>query len=141
MAVRKATATWNGTVKDGTGRFDSRSGAIGGSYTFGTRFGDTPGTNPEELLAAAEAACFSMALSGNLERAGATPERVETEADCTVEKSEGGFTITSIRLRTRVTASGIEESAFQDVARQTKETCPVSRALTGVDIQVEASLG
>lgn len=141
MAVRKAKATWDGTLKDGTGRFDSQSGVIGGSYTFGTRFGDTPGTNPEELLAAAEAACFSMALSGNLERAGATPERVETEADCTVEKSEGGFTITSMRLRTRVSASGIEESAFQDVARQTKETCPVSRALAGVDIQVEASLG
>ena len=141
MAVRKATATWEGKLKDGTGRFDSQSGAIGGGYSFGTRFGDTPGTNPEELLAAAEAACFSMALAGSLEKAGATPERVETEADCTIEKSDEGFTITSIRLRTRVTASGIDDSTFQDVARKTKESCPVSRALTGVKIEVQATLG
>lgn len=140
MPVRKASATWDGNIKDGKGRFDSESGAIAGDYSFGSRFADAPGTNPEELLAAAEAACFSMALSGNLERAGAKPEQVKTEADCTVEKEGDGFTITRIRLRARVKASGIEESAFQEVARKTKETCPVTRALAGVDIQLEATL-
>lgn len=140
MPVRKASATWQGTLKSGKGRFEGESGAIGGGYSFGTRFGEERGTNPEELLGAAEAACFSMALAGGLEKAGATPENVSTEADCTIEKSGDGFAITKIRLRTRVQASGIEESEFQEVARQTKDGCPVSRALAGVDIEVEATL-
>jgi osmotically inducible protein OsmC len=140
MAVRKASATWTGDLKAGHGRFDSQSGAIGGSYSFGTRFADTPGTNPEELLAAAEAACFSMALSAGLEKAGATPERITTEADCTLEKIGDGFTITRIDLRTRVSASGIEDAALKEVAQKTKESCPVSRALAGVKIEVEATL-
>lgn len=140
MAVRKASATWTGDLKAGNGRFDSQSGAIGGSYSFGTRFADAPGTNPEELLAAAEAACFSMALSAGLEKAGAAPERITTEADCTLEKIGDGFTITRIDLRARVKASGIEEAALREVAQKTKESCPVSRALAGVKIEVEATL-
>lgn len=140
MAVRKASATWTGDLKAGHGRFDSQSGAIGGSYSFGTRFAEAPGTNPEELLAAAEAACFSMALSAGLEKAGATPERITTEADCTLEKIGDGFTITRIDLRARVKASGIEEAALREVAQKTKEGCPVSRALAGVKIEVEATL-
>lgn len=140
MSVRKASAKWDGTLKDGKGRFDSESGAIGGGYSFGTRFGETPGTNPEELLAAAEAACFSMALAGNLEKAGATPESVETDAACTLEKQDAGFTITAIRLTTRVKASGLDASKLEEIARQTKETCPVSRALKGVQIEVDAAL-
>lgn len=140
MSVRKASAKWDGTLKDGTGRFDSESGAIGGGYSFGTRFGETPGTNPEELLAAAEAACFSMALAANLEKAGATPESVETDAACTLEKQDAGFTITAIRLTTRVKATGLDASGLEEIARQTKETCPVSRALKGVQIEVDATL-
>lgn len=140
MSVRKASAKWDGTLKDGSGRFDSESGAIGGAYSFGTRFGETPGTNPEELLAAAEAACFSMALAANLEKAGATPQSVETDAACTLEKQDAGFTITQIRLTTRVKASGLDGSRLEEIARQTKETCPVSRALGGVRIEVDATL-
>lgn len=140
MAIRKASATWTGDLKGGNGRFDSESGTIGGSYSFGTRFADTPGTNPEELLAAAEAACFSMALAGNLEKAGASPEKIETDADCVLEKQEAGYTITEIRLRSRVKASDLQESQLQEIAKQTKDTCPVSRALTGVQIKVQATL-
>lgn len=140
MAVRKASAKWEGTLKEGKGRFDSESGAIGGGYSFGTRFGETPGTNPEELLAAAEAACFSMALAASLEKAGATPESVETDAACTLEKQDAGFTITAIRLTTRVRASGVDAARFQEIAKETKETCPVSRALAGVRIEVDATL-
>jgi osmotically inducible protein OsmC len=98
------------------------------------------GSNPEELLAAAEAACFSMALAGALEKNGTVPESVHTEAACTVEKSDAGFTITRMKLNTRVRARGIEEADFQRIARETKQGCPVSRALTGVDIQLQATL-
>lgn len=140
MPVRKASATWNGTLRAGSGRFDGESGAIGGAYSFGTRFGEERGTNPEELLAAAESACFSMALAAGLEKAGATPESVTTEGDCTIEKVGDGFTITGMRLRTRVKATGIQDAEFQKVAQETKAGCPVSRALAGVEIEVEATL-
>jgi lipoyl-dependent peroxiredoxin len=141
MPTRNASAVWEGSLKGGRGSFDGESGTIGGSYTAGSRFGDgEPGTNPEELLAAAEASCFSMALSLGLEKAGATPERIRTEAACTVEKQGEGFTITTMRLRVRAKASGIDAETFQSVAQATKEGCPVSRALKGVDIQVEAEL-
>lgn len=140
MAVRKASATWTGTLKEGQGRFDSDSGAIGGDYTFGTRFGDTPGTNPEELLAAADAACFSMALALEIEKAGGTPDQVRTSADCILEKGDAGFSITGIRLHTRVKATGIDDAKLQELARKTKDACPVSRALAAIDIQVDATL-
>lgn len=140
MAVRKANATWEGDLKTGKGRFDGESGAIGGGYSFGTRFGEDPGTNPEELLAAAESACYSMALAVAIEKAGGTPERVRTDAACTLEKVGEGFKITSMRLTVRARASGIDEQAFQEAARQTKEGCPVSQALAGVDIELDATL-
>lgn len=141
MPTRKASASWEGGLKGGKGRFDAESGTIGGNYSFGTRFGEDRGTNPEELLAAAEAACFSMALSGALEKAGFPPERVETKAACTVEKVGDGFKITTIKLTTRATVPNIEAAKFQEVARGAKEACPVSQTFKGnVQIDLDASL-
>ncbi len=140
MPTRNASATWEGGLQSGTGSFEGESGAVGGAYSFGSRFGDAGGTNPEELLAAAEAACFSMALSGGIEKAGHTPQQVRTEAACTVEKSAEGFTITTILLKTRARVPGMDEGEFREVAEKTKQGCPVSRALAGVDIQLDAAL-
>jgi lipoyl-dependent peroxiredoxin len=140
MPTRKANATWDGGLKDGTGRFEGESGAVGGAYSFSSRFEESSGSNPEELLAAAQAACFSMALSGAIEKAGHSPESVHTDAACTVEKSAEGFTITGIRLTTRARVDGMDEAKFREIAEQTKQGCPVSRALTGVKLELEASL-
>ena len=140
MATRHASAAWEGGLRGGTGRFDGESGAIGAKYDFGSRFGDQGGTNPEELLAAAEAACFSMALAAGLEKAGHTPVRVETKAACTVEKVGDGFAITTMRLAVTAVVPGIDDAAFQEIAAGTKTGCPVSKALAAVDIQLEATL-
>lgn len=140
MPTRNAEATWKGTLQGGNGSYSGESGTLEGTYSFGTRFGDERGSNPEELLAAAHAACFSMALSLQLEKAGGTPESVHTEAACTVEKVGQGFKITTIELRTRVRASGLDEAAFQEAAQGAKAGCPVSQALAGVDIKLDATL-
>lgn len=140
MAVRKASATWEGKIREGNGRFRGESGIIDAPFSFGSRFTDEGGTNPEELLAAAEAACFSMALTGNLERAGIPSTRVHTDAECTVERVGDGFQITSIRLRTRAQVPGADAETFARVAQQTKETCPVSKALAAVPIELDAAL-
>lgn len=140
MPTRNASAVWEGGLQGGNGRFDGESGAIGGSYSFGSRFGEAGGTNPEELLAAAEAACFSMALAAGLEKAGHAPTRVETRAACTVEKVGDGFGITTMKLRTRAVVPGIDDAQFQEIANGTKSGCPVSKALAGVNITLEASL-
>jgi osmotically inducible protein OsmC len=141
MPTRNASATWEGKIMKGKGSFAGESGAIAGDYSFGSRFADAGGTNPEELLAAAEAACFSMALSGNLERAGMTPERIETKAACTIEKAGDGFRITAMKLAVRARVPGADRDAFKDVAQTTKDTCPVSVALLGnVEITVDAQL-
>jgi lipoyl-dependent peroxiredoxin len=140
MPTRKAEAAWEGGLQGGNGTFRSESGAVDGSYSFGSRFAEAGGSNPEELLAAAHAACFSMAFAGQLEKAGASPTRVQTEARCSVEKQGEGFTITTMRLRSRASVSGIEQDRFQEVARAAKEGCPVSRALAGVNIELEATL-
>ena len=140
MATRKASAIWEGGLQSGKGSFSGSSGGIEGSYSAGSRFGEDPGSNPEELLAAAHAACFSMALSLQLDNAGAQPERVRTEAACTVEKVGEGFSITTMKLTTRVKASGIEDARFQELANAAKEGCPVSKALAGVNIELDATL-
>ncbi len=140
MPVRRADATWKGSLQEGNGTFQTGSGAVEGTYTFGTRFEDEPGTNPEELVGAAHAGCYSMALSGGLGRAGATDISVATTADVTIEKLEAGFTITGIHLSTRVSAAGIEDEEFQKVAAATKDACPVSRALASVPITLDAVL-
>lgn len=140
MPTRNASAAWEGGLKGGKGSFSGESGAIGGSYSFGSRFEDAGGTNPEELLAAAEAACYSMALSAALEAQGQAPERVRTEAACTVAKQGEGFAITTMKLRVRARVPGVDADAFQKAAEATKSGCPVSKALAGVDIQLDAAL-
>ena len=140
MPTRNASATWEGGLQGGKGSFQSESGAIGGNYSFGSRFGDAGGTNPEELLAAAEAACFSMALSAGLEKNGTPATRVHTDAACTVEKVGEGFKITTMRLRVRATVPGVDDATFQSIADGTKKGCPVSVALAGVNITLEATL-
>jgi osmotically inducible protein OsmC len=139
MPTRKASAVWNGGLKGGNGTYKGETG-IGGAYSFGSRFEESKGSNPEELLAAAEAACFSMALSGNLEKNGTPATKVETSAACTVEKVGAGFTITRIALAVEGTVPNIDEATFQRIAGETKETCPVSRALKGLEIQLQAHL-
>jgi lipoyl-dependent peroxiredoxin len=140
MPTRNASATWEGGLRGGKGTFDGENGTIGGGYTAGSRFGEDVGTNPEELLAAAHASCFSMALAAQLEKAGHEPRSVRTDAACTVEQVGEGFTITTMRLTTRVEVPGIDDAAFQDIARGAKDGCPVSRALAGVTIELDASL-
>ena len=139
MPTSKASAVWNGGLKGGNGTYKGSSG-ISGSYTFASRFETGAQSNPEELLAAAEASCYSMALSGSLEKNGTPATRVETNAACTVEKVGEGFTITRIVLDVNVTAPGLDKAAFDRIAADTKEKCPVSRALKGLDIQLNARL-
>jgi osmotically inducible protein OsmC len=140
MPTRNATATWEGGLQKGKGRFEGESGVIKGTYSFGTRFGAEKGTNPEELLAAAHAACFSMALSVGLEAAGKTATSVETRAACTVEKVGDSFKITTMKLDVRAKVPNIEKAAFQQVLEGAKKGCPVSNALAGVKIEVQAQL-
>ncbi|MDQ3556387.1 MAG: OsmC family peroxiredoxin [Gemmatimonadota bacterium] len=140
MPTRNAHAVWQGGLKGGMGSFGGASGAIGGDYSFGSRFENSGGTNPEELLAAAEAACYSMALSGALEGQGYAPESIRTEAACTVEKQGEGFAITTMKLRVRARVPGLDAAVFRKAAEETKSGCPVSRALAGVDIQLDAVL-
>ncbi|MEP7002014.1 MAG: OsmC family peroxiredoxin [bacterium] len=141
MPTRTATAQWLGGLKGGSGSFKGQTG-LGGSYSFGSRFQDEVGSNPEELLAAAEAACYSMALSGGLEKAGFAPTSVDTSAACTVEKVGEAFKITTMKLTVKVVAPGLDDAQFQAIAAATKEGCPVSSALKGnVQIELTASLG
>jgi lipoyl-dependent peroxiredoxin len=130
--ISKASAVWNGKLRDGNGTFEAGSGAFKGAYTFLTRFEGKPGTNPEELLAAAHAACFSMALSGALEKAGTPPTRIATAAQCTMDKVDGVNTVARMRLETRAVVPGSDQAAFQRAADDAKRNCPVSRALTGI---------
>jgi osmotically inducible protein OsmC len=140
MPTRRASATWEGGPQKGSGSFSGESGAIAGAYSVGTRFGGEPGTNPEELLAAAEAACFSMALSLGLEKNGTPPTRVHTDAACTIDKAGEGFKITTMQLQVTARVDGIDDAAFQSIAQATRTGCPVSQALAGVDIQLQATL-
>lgn len=139
MPVRSASAIWNGGLKDGKGSFKTETG-LTANYSFTSRFGDGGASNPEELLAAAEAACFSMALSGALEKNGNKDTKVSTAGKCTVEKVGEGFTITSIALDVRVIAPGLDDATLQRLAEETKKGCPVSRALAGTRIDVKATL-
>jgi len=141
MPTRNASAVWEGGLRGGKGTFKASSGSFGGTYSFGTRFEEAPGTNPEELIAAAHAACFSMALSGGLERSGTPPSRIETKAACTVEKVGDGFKITRMRLVVRGKVPGIDQAAFAKAAEAAKDGCPVSGALKGnVAFELDAKL-
>jgi osmotically inducible protein OsmC len=138
--LRKATAVWNGGLKDGTGRISTDSGVLKDTqYSFSTRFEDGIGTNPEELIAAAHAGCFSMALSGQLGNAGMTAESINTTADVRLEKVEGGFAITKIHLTVRARIPGADNEAFMTAANNAKAGCPVSKVLNA-EITMDAAL-
>ena len=133
MAERKATATWNGTLKEGDGTMRLGQGAWEGPYSFKSRFEEGDGSNPEELIAAAQAGCFSMALSADLERAGLSPERVETTAVVELRPKDGVPTITKISLTTTAKVPGATEDKVREVAESSKRNCPVARALAAVE--------
>lgn len=141
MPTSNAVAAWEGKLKDGKGTFKAGSQAFSGAYSFGTRFTDARGTNPEELIAAAHAACFSMALSAALEKAGTPVTRVETRAACTLEMVDGAPRIVRMALDARGKVPGIDQVAFAKVAEEAKQNCPVSKALQGnVEITLNAQL-
>lgn len=140
MAVRNADAVWHGTLREGQGTMRLGSGAFEGAYTFASRFGEGEGTNPEELLGAAHAGCFSMFLAAVLTNNGYRPERVHTTAAVHIERVEGGPKITMIELTTEAAVPGVDEATFLTFADNAKKGCPVSKALTGVDIRLNARL-
>ena len=137
---RQASATWNGTLKEGSGTISAPSGVFTDArYTFAQRFADDPGTNPEELVAAAHAACFSMAFSGKLTTAGFPPDRIATTATVTLEKTDAGMTITKVNLSTRARVPGISAAAFAEQSEAARATCPISRLLNA-QITLDAAM-
>jgi osmotically inducible protein OsmC len=140
MPVRKAEAVWEGDLPNGSGTMKMASGAYEGPYSFSSRFQEGSGTNPEELLAAAHAGCFSMAFSKGLTDAGHIPNRVHTTARVHLEKGESGFSVTRIELATEASVPGMEEGVFQKTAESAKNNCPVSRLFKGAEISVNAKL-
>lgn len=140
MAVRKAEAVWEGSLKDGKGTMKLGSGAFEGRYTWASRFEEASGTNPEELLGAAHAGCFAMSLSSNLGKAGFTPRQIRTRAQVTLGKVEDKSRITDIHLEAEAEVPGISPEKFQEIAQIAKTGCPVSVALGGVNITMNARL-
>jgi osmotically inducible protein OsmC len=137
---RQASAVWNGTLKEGSGTFTAPSGTFRDApYTFATRFENAPGTNPEELIAAAHASCFSMAFSGKLVAAGFTPTRIATTATVTLEKTDAGMTVTKSHLRTTAKVPGATNETFAAAAEAARTGCPISRLLNAT-ITVDATL-
>jgi osmotically inducible protein OsmC len=140
MPARQSTAVWEGSLREGKGRMRLGSGAYEGAYSFASRFESGTGTNPEELIAAAHAGCFSMALSAALSKDGHPPTRIETTASVHLENIGGAFSITRIELRTTATVPGVDDQAFQKYADGAKTGCPVSKALTRTQITLDAKL-
>jgi osmotically inducible protein OsmC len=140
MVIRTAQATWEGSLQEGHGSMRLGSGAFEGAFSYASRFEQGPGTNPEELLGAAHAGCFSMAFSSRLTKAGHAPRRIDTHANVHFGKVDGVSKITKIELETRVDAPGIEPAEFLRLAEDAKLNCPVSAALTGVEITLTAQL-
>jgi len=141
MPVRKAEAEWKGNLMEGSGHLKVASGAFEGPYSFKSRFEEgQSATNPEELIGAAHAGCFTMALTAQLSRAGFKPNRVHTTADVKLDKIGEGFAITSIALETEAEIPGIDNAKFQSMAQDAKTNCPVSKALAGTQIQLHATL-
>lgn len=138
--IRMSKAQWEGTLRDGRGTVAFGSGAYEGAYSFASRFENGPGTNPEELIAAAHAGCFSMALSAGLGKAGLTPTRISTQAKVHLEKVGEGFGITKIELIAEGVVPGIDQAAFLEHAETAKKNCPVSKALSAVEITLDATL-
>jgi len=140
MVLRKGKAIWEGNLKEGKGTMELESGAYKGAYSFKSRFKNGSGTNPEELIGAAHAGCFSMALANILAEAGHPPQKVSTSADVKLDEVEGEPTITKITLNTEATVPGIDAGEFNKYAENAKDGCPVSKALQGVDIALKAKL-
>lgn len=140
MAIRTAKARWDGTLQAGQGTMTLGSGAFSGGYSFSSRFEEGAGTNPEELIGAAHAGCFSMALTAALGRNGFEPKSVSTQARVQLLKGEAGFSITTIELETEAVVPGIDDARFQEIAAGAKTGCPVSKALAGVEIKLRARL-
>ncbi len=137
---RRATAVWQGGLRHGKGTLTTESKVLADTpYSFSTRFEDTPGTNPEELLGAAHAGCFTMTLAARLGESGVTPERIETKATVTLEKLETGFTITRVNLDVTVKAPGADRAKFDAAAANAKDNCPLSKVLRA-DISMDARL-
>src|SRR5437588_10193493 len=140
MPTRNAEATWIGSLKEGSGSLKLGSGAFEGKYSFATRFENTPGTNPEELIGAAHAGCFSMAFSNGLAKAGFTPKKVQTWAQVTLDKDATGFGIVKIQLRCEANVPNINEQQFKEQAEAAKKGCPISKALASVPIELDARM-
>lgn len=140
MSVRKANAVWKGTLGKGSGTMSLGSGSFSGAYSFSSRFENGKGSNPEELLGAAFAGCFSMALSMMLEQAGFPPDTIRTEASVTIDKVGEGFSITTVNLNTEGIVPGCSADVFLREANAAKSGCPVARALTGATVSLNARL-
>jgi osmotically inducible protein OsmC len=140
MPERSSEAVWEGDLQTGRGTMKIGSGAWEGPYSFKSRFEDGTGTNPEELIAAAHAGCYSMALSAALTKAGSPPKRVQTKAKVDLRKEESGFRISTIHLTTTASVPGIDDPNFQEIAEQAKQNCPVSKVLSGAEISLDANL-
>jgi osmotically inducible protein OsmC len=140
MTIRDAEAEWTGSLREGRGELALESGAFRGPYTFKARFEDGKETNPEELLGAAHAGCFTMALTALLARQQLTPTRIHTTASVHIEQAANGFAIPRIELRTRASVPGLEAEKFAALAADAKQNCPVSKALAGVEISLDAAL-
>lgn len=140
MPIRTADAVWQGDLQKGKGNMKFGGGAFDGQYNFSSRFEEGKGTNPEELIAAAHAGCFSMALSAGLAKNGFNPEQVSTTAKVHINKVEAGFKITLIELNCEAKVPGVEDAKFQEIAAGTKTGCPVSQALASVEVKLNAKL-
>ncbi len=140
MPVRNAKAEWKGNLKSGHGTMELGSGAFKGDYSAASRFENAEGTNPDELIGAAHAGCFSMALAGQIAKAGFDPKSIETKAEVTIEQEGEGFSIKKVLLKTEADIPGIDEDKFNELANKAKEGCPVSKALAGTQIELEAKL-
>lgn len=140
MAERKATAEWNGSLTEGSGKVALGSGAFEGAFSFATRMGDEPGTNPEEFLGASLAGCYAMALNATLEKEGKPAKSVRTEAKVYLGKDDAGFKISKIDLSADAEIDGIEDADFQAIAEKVKQGCPISKALAATPINLTATL-
>lgn len=136
--IRKASVVWEGSLRDGSGMIKLKSGSMIGPFSYPSRFKESPGTNPEELIGAAHAGCFSMALSAALTGENAVPEIIRTDAFVHLESSAEGFQLTKIELVTEAKVPGMGDERFAEIAEEAKRSCPVSRALCGVEVTLKA---
>lgn len=141
MSKHYANANWEGNLREGRGKYRLNTSGLEGSFRFSSRFEeDKTASSPEELIGAALASCYSMALASELNKAGGKPEKIETSAEVTLAKTGDGFSISEILLKTKVKVDGIDNPKFTEIAEKTKSGCPVSRALTGTSIKLQAEL-